>query len=62
MFPNFLDEEKEPEIQEEEESQILEEEVISLEKTNQNASILNINEIDDGDDNDSDDGINIDFN
>ena len=62
VFPNFLDEEKEPEIQEEEESQILEEEVISLEKTNQNASILNINEIDDGDDNDSDDGINIDFN
>jgi hypothetical protein len=62
IFPSFLDEEKEPEIEEKEEPQILEEEVISLEKTNQNATILDINELDEADDNDSDDGINIDFN
>lgn len=62
IFPNFLDEQKEPEIEPEPEPERVEDEVISVEKTNQNATILDINEVEDEEESDSEEGIDIDFN
>ena len=53
--------EQEP-VAPQEETKIAEEDVISVQKTVQNDSILNISDIEDDEDEESDSGINIDFN
>lgn len=58
-----LDRQEEPEPEApQEEPKIVDEDVISVQKTVQNDSILNISDIEDDEDEESDSGINIDFN